>query len=202
MISNTSSTTTTTTTTNQISDDESTEIVPHRRSSSRGGKQYRQQLLSQSGVTSYPAPPDPSTFPTWAYEARPYFHFEILHESKKSLARVGRIHTPHGIIDTPSYVAVATNGAIKGVDFRTVDNTGQQLVFCNTYHLLLQPGADVVQGAGGLHNFVGRTDRPFITDSGGFQVFSLGALRKISAEGVTTYVILKHTKLLIQNKNL
>ena len=185
MISNTSSTTTTTTT-NQISDDESTEIVPHRRSSSRGGKQYRQQLQSQSGVTSYPAPPDPSTFPTWAYEARPYFHFEILHESKKSLARVGRIHTPHGIIDTPSYVAVATNGAIKGVDFRTVDNTGQQLVFCNTYHLLLQPGADVVQGAGGLHNFVGRTDRPFITDSGGFQVFSLAygsVYEELSSEG-------------------
>ena len=86
---------------------------------------------------------------------------------------MGRIHTPHGIIDTPSYVAVATNGAIKGVDFRDADDAGQQLVFCNTYHLMLQPGADVVGGAGGLHNFVGRRDRPLITDSGGFQVFSL-----------------------------
>eukprot|EP00571_Detonula_confervacea_P006123 CAMPEP_0172314972 /NCGR_PEP_ID=MMETSP1058-20130122/23699_1 /TAXON_ID=83371 /ORGANISM="Detonula confervacea, Strain CCMP 353" /LENGTH=158 /DNA_ID=CAMNT_0013028941 /DNA_START=35 /DNA_END=508 /DNA_ORIENTATION=+ len=72
------------------------------------------------------SPPDPSTFPPWSYEPRDFFRFEILHESKKSLARVGRIHTPHGIIDTPSYVAVATNGALKGVDFRDADKAGQQ----------------------------------------------------------------------------
>ena len=72
------------------------------------------------------------------------------------------------------------------MDFHTVDNTGQQLVFCNTYHLLLQPGADVVHGAGGIHNFVGRTHRPFITDSGGFQVFSLAygsVYEELSSEG-------------------
>jgi len=68
---------------------------------------------------------------------------------------------------------VATNGALKGVDFRDADDCGQQLVFCNTYHLMLQPGVDVVEGAGGLHEFVSRRDRPLITDSGGFQVFSL-----------------------------
>ncbi|KAL7525830.1 hypothetical protein ACHAXR_001179, partial [Thalassiosira sp. AJA248-18] len=118
-------------------------------------------------------PPDPSTFPPNSYEPRPFFHFEILHESTQSLARVGRIHTPHGVIDTPGYVAVATNGALKGVDFRDADKAGQQLVFCNTYHLLLQPGTEVVEGAGGLHGFVNRRDRPLITDSGGFQVFSL-----------------------------
>ena len=111
-------------------------------------------------------PPDPSTFPLWSYEPRPFFRFEILHQSAKSLARVGRIHTPHGIIDTPSYVAVATNGALKGVDFRDADSANQQLIFCNTYHLLLQPGAEVVEGAGGLHEFVNRRDRPLITDSG------------------------------------
>ena len=70
-------------------------------------------------------------------------------------------------------MAVATNAALKGVDFRSADETGQQLIFCNTYHLLLQPGTDVVEGAGGLHNFINRKNGPLITDSGGFQVFSL-----------------------------
>lgn len=116
--------------------------------------------------SSPPPPPDPSTFPLWSYEPRSFFHFEILHQSSRSLARVGRIHTPHGIIDTPSYVAVATNGALKGVDFRSADEANQQLIFCNTYHLLLQPGAEVVEKAGGLHKFVNRKDRPLITDSG------------------------------------
>ncbi len=115
---------------------------------------------------AHPPPPHPSTFPPWSYDPRPFFHFEILHQSSRSLARVGRIHTPHGIIDTPSYVAVATNGALKGVDFRDADKANQQLIFCNTYHLLLQPGAQVVERAGGLHAFVNRKDRPLITDSG------------------------------------
>jgi hypothetical protein len=120
----------------------------------------------KSHSPSPPPPPDPSTFPLWSYEPRSFFHFEILHQSSRSLARVGRIHTPHGIIDTPSYVAVATNGALKGVDLRSADEANQQLIFCNTYHLLLQPGAEVVEKAGGLHKFVNRKDRPLITDSG------------------------------------
>jgi queuine tRNA-ribosyltransferase len=98
--------------------------------------------------------------------------FEILHTSKKSKARVGRIHTPHGIIDTPNFVAVGTNGTIKALDSATVSSIGLQLMFCNTYHLLLQPGTSVVREAGGLHKFIKR-DLPIITDSGGFQVFSL-----------------------------
>ncbi len=94
------------------------------------------------------------------------------------MARVGKIHTPHGIIETPSYVPVATNAALKGVDFRQLDadmdagNDGQQLVFSNTYHLMLHPGRDIIRDAGGLHKFT-RRNAPFITDSGGFQVFSL-----------------------------
>lgn len=120
-----------------------------------------------------PDPPDPSTFPSWSFEPRDFFRYELIHQSTKSQARVGRIHTPHGVIDTPGYVAVATNGALKGVDFHDADATGQQLVFCNSYHLLLQPGPEVIAEAGGLHNFIGRRDRPLITDSGGFQVFSL-----------------------------
>jgi queuine tRNA-ribosyltransferase len=100
------------------------------------------------------------------------FRFEVFHQSKKSRARVGRIHTPHGIIDTPNFVAVGTNGTLKALDNQMVDSIGLQLMFCNTYHLLLQPGTDVVRRAGGLHRFINRK-MPIITDSGGFQVFSL-----------------------------
>src|SRR3989338_5512336 len=98
--------------------------------------------------------------------------FELIHQSKKSRASVGKIHTPHGIIDTPNFVSVGTNGSIKSLDSLTVENLGVQLLFCNTYHLILQPGSKLVQAAGGLHKFIHRT-QPIITDSGGFQVFSL-----------------------------
>lgn len=98
--------------------------------------------------------------------------FEILHKSSKSRARVGRIHTAHGIIDTPNFVGVGTNATMKALDTATVDSIGLQLMFCNTYHLMIQPGVDVVKKAGGLHAFMNRS-MPLITDSGGFQVFSL-----------------------------
>ena len=80
----------------------------------------------------------------------PYFTFEILHTSKKSKARVGKIHTPHGVIETPNFVPVGTNGALKAIDSVLVDKLNVQLMFCNTYHLMLQPGADLVAQAGGL----------------------------------------------------
>lgn len=129
------------------------------------------------------------------------FRFELIHRSNKSRARVGRIHTPHGIIDTPNFVAVGTNGTLKALDNSIVHEIGLQLMFCNTYHLLLQPGPEVVRNAGGLHNFIQRK-LPIITDSGGFQVFSLaygsvadelksrgtkkqgGSVLKINEEGV------------------
>ncbi len=101
------------------------------------------------------------------------FSFELLYTSKKSRARVGKIHTPHGVIDTPNFVAVGTNGTIKALDNALVSEIGLQLMFCNTYHLLLQPGTEVVRQGGGLHKFINR-QLPIITDSGGFQVFSLG----------------------------
>jgi len=129
----------------------------------------------------YPRPPPPPKrgpphhnpsheFPS--YQSPDYFSYEILHTSRKSRARVGRIHTPHGVIDTPGFVAVGTNATIKALDVTTADETGLQLMFCNTYHLLLHPGPDTIQRAGGLHSFMNR-NRPIITDSGGFQVFSL-----------------------------
>lgn len=88
----------------------------------------------------------PETFPDWAYQPRDFFGYELVYRSKRSNARVGRIHTPHGVIDTPGYVAVATNGAIKGLDMRDADESGQQLVFCNSYHLMLQPGPEIIEG--------------------------------------------------------
>ncbi|HEY2811283.1 MAG TPA: tRNA guanosine(34) transglycosylase Tgt [Rhabdochlamydiaceae bacterium] len=100
------------------------------------------------------------------------FHFELVHTSKKSRARAGRIHTPHGIIETPNFVGVGTNGTLKALDNSAAHQIGLQLMFCNTYHLLLQPGTHVVKLAGGLHRYINRS-APIITDSGGFQVFSL-----------------------------
>lgn len=111
-----------------------------------------------------------------------HFTFEVLHTSSKSNARVGRIHTPHGIIDTPGFVAVGTNGTLKALDNTQFD---LQLMFCNTYHLLLQPGIEVIEKAGGLHKFIGR-NMPIITDSGGFQVFSLaygGVANELKSSG-------------------
>jgi queuine tRNA-ribosyltransferase len=102
----------------------------------------------------------------------PYFRFEHLYTSKRSRARVGVIHTPHGIIQTPNFVAVGTNGTLKALDSQAVESLGLELMFCNTYHLMVQPGTNLVKKAGGLHTFINRKG-PIITDSGGFQVFSL-----------------------------
>jgi queuine tRNA-ribosyltransferase len=100
------------------------------------------------------------------------FTFELIYQSRTSRARVGRIHTPHGVIDTPGFVAVGTNATLKAVDSEMVNSIGLQLMFCNTYHLMLQPGTETIKKAGGLHTFINRK-APIITDSGGFQVFSL-----------------------------
>jgi queuine tRNA-ribosyltransferase len=116
----------------------------------------------------------------------PYFYFEIIYQSTKSQARVGRIHTPHGIIDTPNFVAVGTNGTLKALDSATVNQLGLQLMFCNTFHMMVQPGTDVVKKAGGLHRYINRP-HPIITDSGGFQVFSLaygGITNEIKSRGL------------------
>jgi len=114
------------------------------------------------------------------------FKFEVLHQSKISRARVGRIHTPHGVIDTPNFVAVGTNGTLKALDNEMVSSIGLQLMFCNTYHLLLQPGPKVIEKGGGIHRFINR-NMPIITDSGGFQVFSLaygGVADELKSKGM------------------
>lgn len=113
------------------------------------------------------------------------FSFKIIYQSKKSRARVGQIITSHGVIDTPGFVAVGTNGTLKALDNQLLSSLNQQLMFCNTYHLMLHPGADVVAAAGGLHTFINRK-QPIITDSGGFQVFSLaygGVASELKSKG-------------------
>lgn len=99
--------------------------------------------------------------------------FEILKKRKNSKARAGILHTPHGSIETPAFVAVGTKGTVKGVTVPTLKGIGLQTIIANTYHLHLQPGSELVRDAGGLHSFMG-WDGPLLTDSGGFQVFSLG----------------------------
>lgn len=100
--------------------------------------------------------------------------FEIVTRSKTSKARRGLLRTPHGTIETPAFVAVGTKATVKGVTPEMLQSTGAQTLIANTYHLHLQPGSDLVHEAGGLHAFM-HWDGPLLTDSGGFQVFSLGA---------------------------
>ncbi|OGZ45719.1 MAG: hypothetical protein A3C84_04485 [Candidatus Ryanbacteria bacterium RIFCSPHIGHO2_02_FULL_48_12] len=100
-------------------------------------------------------------------------HFSILKKSKKSRARLGLLETPHGVVETPAFVGVATQATVKAMTMDQVRSTGMQLLIANTYHLHIRPGEDVVKKGGGLHKFMD-WDRPLMTDSGGFQVFSLG----------------------------
>ncbi len=110
--------------------------------------------------------------------------YELLHIDKHSGARRGVIHTPHGDIQTPIFMPVGTQATVKGVSPRELkEDVKAQIILSNTYHLFLRPGHELVREAGGLHEFM-HWDRPILTDSGGFQVFSLGELRKICEEGV------------------
>ncbi|HKD26386.1 MAG TPA: tRNA guanosine(34) transglycosylase Tgt [Xanthobacteraceae bacterium] len=99
-------------------------------------------------------------------------------------ARTGAITTPHGVVRTPAFMPVGTQGAMKGVHWRDVKATGADIVLGNTYHLMLRPGAELIAKLGGLHKFIS-WPHPILTDSGGFQVMSLAELRKISDDGVT-----------------
>lgn len=108
--------------------------------------------------------------------------FEIKKKCKDTAARTGTVHTPHGDINTPIFMPVGTQATVKAMTPRQVKETGAEIILANTYHLYLRPGHDLVKEAGGLHKFMA-WDKPILTDSGGFQVFSLGELRKITEEG-------------------
>lgn len=109
--------------------------------------------------------------------------YEFIKKDKHTNARRGRIHTPHGSIETPVFMPVGTAATVKAMRPEEVKAMGAEIILSNTYHLYLRPGHEIVKEAGGLHKFM-NWDRAILTDSGGFQVFSLGALRKITEEGV------------------
>ncbi len=109
--------------------------------------------------------------------------FELQNTAPSSKARAGKLETAHGLIDTPIFMPVGTAGSVKGIHFKDLkEDIKAQIILGNTYHLYLRPGIDIIEKAGGLHKF-NSWDKPILTDSGGFQVFSLGAIRKLSEEG-------------------
>ena len=110
------------------------------------------------------------------------FEFELIKECPKTGARAGVLHTPHGDIKTPIYMPVGTQATVKALTPEQVKEAGAQIILANTYHLYLRPGEQLVKEAGGLHQFM-HWDKPILTDSGGFQVFSLGEMRKLTEEG-------------------
>ncbi len=110
--------------------------------------------------------------------------FSLLHTDTKSKARLGKIETDHGVIDTPIFMPVGTQGTVKAVAQRVLkDEIKAEIILSNTYHLYLRPTTAVLEAAGGLHKFI-NWDKPILTDSGGFQIFSLNELRKLKYEGV------------------
>ena len=113
-----------------------------------------------------------------------YFSFELQKVDPETGARAGVFHTPHGDIQTPVYMPVGTQATVKGLLPKDLKEIGSQIILSNTYHLYMRPGDELIARAGGLHKFM-NWDRPILTDSGGFQVFSLASLNKITDDGVT-----------------
>ena len=110
------------------------------------------------------------------------FEFEIVAKCPHTGARAGILHTPHGDIKTPVYMPVGTQATVKSLTPEQVKEIGSQIILSNTYHLYLRPGTQIIEEAGGLHKFM-NWDKPILTDSGGFQVFSLGQIRKLTEQG-------------------
>ena len=108
--------------------------------------------------------------------------FKLIHKDKNSKARAGKLTTAHGEIETPVFMPVGTQGTVKAISNDELKTCGAQIILGNAYHLYLRPGLDIIKKAGGLHKFM-NWDRPILTDSGGYQVFSLAVLRKLTEEG-------------------
>ncbi|MCX7919048.1 MAG: tRNA guanosine(34) transglycosylase Tgt [bacterium] len=109
--------------------------------------------------------------------------FKVIHTDQSTKARVGRLQTPHGVVETPVFMPVGTQGTVKTVTPEELIDAGAQIILSNTYHLYLRPGEQLIQEAGGLHKFM-HWSKPILTDSGGYQVFSMSKLRKITEDGV------------------
>ena len=110
-------------------------------------------------------------------------HFKLIHDDSRSKARIGKLITPRGQIDTPCFMPVGTQGTVKTLSVQDLKSCGAQIILSNAYHLFLRPGMEVIKNAGGLHNFMS-WDKPILTDSGGYQIFSLALLRKVNENGV------------------
>ena len=124
------------------------------------------------------------------------FSFEIIKTCPHTGARAGILHTPHGDIETPIFMPVGTQATVKGLKVSDLNDLNAQIILSNTYHLFLRPGHELVKKAGGLHNFMD-WHKPILTDSGGFQVFSLSKLRKVTDDGVEFRSHLNGEKLFI-----
>ena len=111
-------------------------------------------------------------------------HYELIKECSRTGARLGKLHTPHGVFNTPMFMPVGTQASVKTLSPEELYDMGAQVILANTYHLFLRPGHELIRKAGGLHNFM-KYKNGMLTDSGGFQVFSLAEMRKIKEEGVT-----------------
>ncbi len=109
--------------------------------------------------------------------------YELLKTDTTTQARLGRLTTAHGVVETPVYMPVGTQASVKAMDPRELLECGTQIILGNSYHLNIRPGLDIIRAAGGLHQFM-NWQLPILTDSGGFQVFSLAKIRKIKAHGV------------------
>ncbi|MDD5167027.1 MAG: tRNA guanosine(34) transglycosylase Tgt, partial [Candidatus Omnitrophica bacterium] len=109
--------------------------------------------------------------------------FTSIHKDKKTKARLGKLATRHGEIETPCFMPVGTQGTVKALSPRELEDSQAQIILSNAYHLFLRPGREVIKKAGGLHNFIS-WQKPILTDSGGYQIFSLALLRKVSDKGV------------------
>ena len=135
------------------------------------------------------------------------FSFEVKQKSSNTYGRIGVLHTPHGDIETPVFMPVGTRATVKAVEPRELEEIHAQIILANTYHCYLRPGADLVEKAGDLHKFM-NWNHPILTDSGGFQVFSLSSLNKITDEGVefkshldgSTHFFTPEKSIEIQNK--
>lgn len=112
-----------------------------------------------------------------------YFSYDLVHVDKNTGARAGVLHTPHGDIETPIFMPVGTNSAVKMLTNHDIENTGAQIILANSYHLYLRAGTKLIKQFGGIHGWM-NWNKPVLTDSGGFQVFSLADLRKITEDGV------------------
>jgi queuine tRNA-ribosyltransferase len=112
------------------------------------------------------------------------FAFELLKTDLRSRARLGRLHTPHGVVDTPVFMPIGTQATVKTLSTADLVTCGASIVLCNAYHLSLRPGHELIRSFGGLHSFMA-WPYPILTDSGGYQVFSLGGLARVTEEGVT-----------------